>query len=243
MSPQKSGLLTRSAVQINAAVHENVEMTYSEKTEVRSSSKTRSFTHSTVNKTEKNPVAEANSGIEKNISTKCSKSKSSANKIVDPGYDLFENQKPVGSAIDAESSRSPAEDGESLVEKDGQIIKNVSKRVAKTVDAYLGEIATDVDLKVCSVMNPLKLSYAMTARNEGSPNAMTTDELSYATDELSYAVMDPLKLSYATDEQNVPNAMTTRNQIQADVSLVNRRRRFSISSCGALFTPSLLVSG
>ncbi|KAL2554511.1 uncharacterized protein Fot_08130 [Forsythia ovata] len=120
--------LTSSAVQRNTAIHENVEMTYSKQTKLRSSSKTRSVTHSTVNKAEKIPAVEANSGIEEKISTKCSKSKSSANKIAAQGNDLSQYQEPDGSPIDAESSRSPAEDGESLMEKDGQIIKNVSKR-------------------------------------------------------------------------------------------------------------------
>ncbi|CAA2973206.1 Hypothetical predicted protein [Olea europaea subsp. europaea] len=120
--------LTRSAVQRNAVVLENVEMTYSREIKLRSSSKARIVNHSTVKKAAKNPVAGANSGTERNISTKCSKSKFSTNKIAVPGYDLFENQKSVISAIDAESSRSPAEDGGSLVGKDRQIIKNVSTK-------------------------------------------------------------------------------------------------------------------
>ncbi|KAL2470855.1 Root phototropism protein 2 [Abeliophyllum distichum] len=129
-------------------------------------------------------------------------------------------------------------------------------RVAKTVDAYLGEISTYVDLsiskfngianlvpkgarkadddiyraidiylkahpnldeiereKVCSVMDPLKLSYE--ARVHASQNKRLPVQIV-----LHALYYDQLKLRSGTDDQNTPNAITTRNQLKADVSLV-----------------------
>ncbi|XP_022849491.1 root phototropism protein 2 isoform X1 [Olea europaea var. sylvestris] len=136
-----------------------------------------------------------------------------------------------------------------------EVCSTAMQRVAKTVDAYLGEIATYVDLsiskfngianlvpkgarkvdddlyraidiylkahpnldeiereKVCSVMDPLKLSYE--ARVHASQNKRLPVQIV-----LHALYYDQLKLRSGTDEQN-SNAMTTRNQLQADVSLV-----------------------
>ncbi|CAA2966232.1 root phototropism 2 [Olea europaea subsp. europaea] len=130
------------------------------------------------------------------------------------------------------------------------------QRVAKTVDAYLGEIATSVDLSiskfngianlvpkgarkvdddlyraidiylkthpnldeierenVCSVMDPLKLSYdarVHASQNKRLPVQIVLHALYY----------DQLKVRSGTDDQTMPNAVTTRNQLQADVSLM-----------------------
>ncbi|PNS91829.1 hypothetical protein POPTR_019G131600v4 [Populus trichocarpa] len=128
-------------------------------------------------------------------------------------------------------------------------------RVAKTVDSYLGEIATypeltiskfngiatlvrkgarkvDDDLyraidiylkahpnldemereKVCSVMDPLKLSYE--ARLHASQNKRLPVQIVLHT--LYY---DQLKLRSGADDQ--PDAAATRSQLQSDVSLVS----------------------
>ncbi|KAL2239601.1 root phototropism protein 2-like [Sesamum indicum] len=129
-------------------------------------------------------------------------------------------------------------------------------RVAKTVDAYLGEIATygelsiskfngianlvpktarkvDDDLyraidiylkahpnldeiereKVCSVMDPLKLSYE--ARVHASQNKRLPVQIV-----LHALYYDQLKLRSGADDHKTPDALTTRNQLQADTSLV-----------------------
>ncbi|XP_038896375.1 root phototropism protein 2 [Benincasa hispida] len=131
------------------------------------------------------------------------------------------------------------------------------QRVAKTVDAYLGEIATynelsiskfngianiipkfarkvDDDLyraidiylkahpnldeiereKVCSVMDPLKLSYE--ARVHASQNKRLPVQIV-----LHALYYDQLKLRSGTPEdRNIQDAAMTRTQAQADVSLV-----------------------
>ncbi|KAK4606896.1 hypothetical protein RGQ29_000935 [Quercus rubra] len=132
-------------------------------------------------------------------------------------------------------------------------------RVAKTVDAYLGEIATygelsiskfngianlvpkgarkvDDDLyravdiylkahpdldeiereKVCSVMDPLKLSYE--ARVHASQNKRLPVQIV-----LHALYYDQLKLRSGVEESNnrtPDNAITTRKQLQGDVSLI-----------------------
>lgn len=132
-------------------------------------------------------------------------------------------------------------------------------RVAKTVDAYLGEIATygelsiskfngianlvpkgarkvDDDLyravdiylkahpnldeiereKVCSVMDPLKLSYE--ARVHASQNKRLPVQIV-----LHALYYDQLKLRSGVEESNnrtPDNAITVRNQLQSDVSLI-----------------------
>lgn len=137
----------------------------------------------------------------------------------------------------------------------GDVCTTAMQRVAKTVDAYLGEIATYGDLsiskfngiailvpkgarkadddlyravdiylkahphldeiereKVCSVMDPLKLSYE--ARVHASQNKRLPVQIV-----LHALYFDQLKLrSGAADD--IPEAMATRNQLQADVSLV-----------------------
>ncbi|KAM0999009.1 hypothetical protein FF1_005773 [Malus domestica] len=128
-------------------------------------------------------------------------------------------------------------------------------RVAKTVDAYLGEIATcdelsiskfngianlipkgarkvDDDLyraidiylkahpnldeiereKVCSVMDALKLSYE--ARVHASQNKRLPVQIV-----LHALYYDQLKLRSGVDENDVQDAITTRSQVQHDVSL------------------------
>ncbi|XP_051142712.1 root phototropism protein 2-like isoform X2 [Andrographis paniculata] len=129
------------------------------------------------------------------------------------------------------------------------------QRVGKTVDAYLGEIATygelsiskfngianlvpkaarkvDDDLyraidiylkahpnldeiereKVCSAMDPLKLSYE--ARLHASQNKRLPVQIV-----LHALYYDQLKLRSGGDEHKTPDAAMTRNQLQADVSL------------------------
>ncbi|KAM1494613.1 hypothetical protein EV2_029887 [Malus domestica] len=128
-------------------------------------------------------------------------------------------------------------------------------RVAKTVDAYLGEIATCVGLsiskfngiaslipkgarkvdddlyraidiylkahpnldeiekeKVCSVMDALKLSYE--ARVHASQNKRLPVQIV-----LHALYYDQLKLRSGVDENDVQDAITTRSQVQHDVSL------------------------
>ncbi|XP_057514107.1 root phototropism protein 2-like [Actinidia eriantha] len=138
-----------------------------------------------------------------------------------------------------------------------EVCSTAMLRVAKTVDAYLGEIATyselsiskfngianlvpkaarkvDDDLyraidiylkahpnldeiereKACSVMDPLKLSHE--ARLHASQNKRLPVQIV-----LHALYYDQLKLrSGAEDTPNVPEAVTTRKQLQADVSLV-----------------------
>ncbi|KAL5711525.1 ATPase of 26S proteasome regulatory subunit 4 [Ranunculus cassubicifolius] len=131
------------------------------------------------------------------------------------------------------------------------------QRVAKTVDAYLSEIATYAELsiskfngiahlipkaarkvdddlyraidiylkahpnldeiereKVCSVMDPLKLSYEArvhASQNKRLPVQVVLPALYY----------DQLMLRSGVEDRNIPDAITTRNQLQTDVSLAN----------------------
>ncbi|KAL8516465.1 hypothetical protein ACS0TY_014935 [Phlomoides rotata] len=137
-----------------------------------------------------------------------------------------------------------------------EVCSTPMQRVAKTVDAYLGEIATygelsiskfngianlvpkatrkvDDDLyraidiylkahpnldeiereKVCSVMDPLKLSYE--ARVHASQNKRLPVQIV-----LHALYYDQLKLRSGAEDHKTPDAVTTRNQLQADVSLV-----------------------
>ncbi|KAK8698010.1 hypothetical protein V6N13_114142 [Hibiscus sabdariffa] len=138
-----------------------------------------------------------------------------------------------------------------------EVSSSAVQRVAKTVDAYLAEIATVVELtiskfngianlvpkgarkveddlyraidiylkshpnldeiereKVCSSMDPLKLSYE--ARVHASQNKRLPVQIV-----LHALYYDQLKLrSGGADDRNEPDAVTTRNQLQADVSLV-----------------------
>ncbi|KAL7124656.1 hypothetical protein ABFS83_14G063300 [Erythranthe nasuta] len=138
-----------------------------------------------------------------------------------------------------------------------EVCSTAMQRIAKTVDAYLGEIATygelsiskfngianlvpkaarkvDDDLyraidiylkahpnldeiereKVCSVMDPLKLSYE--ARVHASQNKRLPVQIV-----LHALYYDQLMLRSGADEddQKTPDAGSTRNQLQADVSL------------------------
>ncbi|KAI5679820.1 hypothetical protein M9H77_01047 [Catharanthus roseus] len=137
-----------------------------------------------------------------------------------------------------------------------EVSSTAMQRVAKTVDAYLGEIATYPDLtiskfngiailvpkgarkvdddlyraidiylkahpdldeiereKACSVMDPLKLSYdarVHASQNKRLPVQIVLHALYY----------DQLKIRSGAEDNTMPNAITTRNQLQADVSLV-----------------------
>ncbi|XP_075515305.1 root phototropism protein 2-like [Primulina tabacum] len=136
-----------------------------------------------------------------------------------------------------------------------EVCSTAMQRVAKTVDAYLGEIATHGDLsiskfngianlvpkaarkmdddlyravdiylkahpqldeiereKACSVMDALKLSYE--ARVHASQNKRLPVQIV-----LHALYYDQLKLRSGADEHKMPDATTTRNKIQADVSL------------------------
>ncbi|XP_022730075.1 root phototropism protein 2 [Durio zibethinus] len=137
------------------------------------------------------------------------------------------------------------------------VSSSAMQRVAKTVDAYLAELATIVEFsiskfngianlvpkgarkveddlyraidiylkahpnldeiereKACSSMDPLKLSYE--ARVHASQNKRLPVQIV-----LHALYYDQLKLrSGVADYRNEPNAVTTRNQLQADVSLV-----------------------
>lgn len=137
-----------------------------------------------------------------------------------------------------------------------EVCSPAMQRVAKTVDAYLSEIATyeelsiskfngiahlvpkaarkvDDDLyraidiylkahpnldeiereKVCSVMDALKLSYE--ARLHASQNKRLPVQIV-----LHALYFDQLKLRSGVDDQKAPDAITTRSQLQTDVSLV-----------------------
>lgn len=138
-----------------------------------------------------------------------------------------------------------------------EVCSTAMQRVAKTIDAYLGEIATCGDLsipkfngianlvpksarmvdddlyraidiylkahpnldeiereKVCSAMDPLKLSYEArvhASKNKRLPLQITLHALYY----------DQLKLRSGSDrDRNVKDAPMTRTQVQADVSLI-----------------------
>ncbi|KAJ7964331.1 BTB/POZ-like protein [Quillaja saponaria] len=67
--------------------------------------------------------------------------------------------------------------------------------------------------KVCSVMDPLKLSYE--ARVHASQNKRLPVQIV-----LHALYYDQLKLRSGVEERNVPNAETTRTQLKADVSLM-----------------------
>lgn len=66
---------------------------------------------------------------------------------------------------------------------------------------------------MCSVMDPLKLSYE--ARVHASQNKRLPVQIV-----LHALYYDQLKIRSGTEEHNVPDAVSTRNQLQADVSLV-----------------------
>lgn len=137
-----------------------------------------------------------------------------------------------------------------------EVCSTAMQRIAKTVDAYLGEIATygelsiskfngianlvpkgarkvDDDLyraidiylkahpnldeiereKVCSVMDPLKLSYdarVHASQNKRLPVQIVLHALYY----------DQLKLRSGPEDHKTTDAVTTRSQVQADTSLV-----------------------
>ncbi|KAE8039437.1 hypothetical protein FH972_011848 [Carpinus fangiana] len=139
----------------------------------------------------------------------------------------------------------------------GERCSTAMQRVAKTVDAYLGEIATYTDLsiskfngianlvpkaarkidddlyravdiylkahpnldeiereKVCSVLDPLKLSYE--ARVHASQNKRLPVQIV-----LHALYYDQLKLRSGVDDSSTgPDAVATRTQLQTDVTLI-----------------------
>ncbi|XP_015874685.2 root phototropism protein 2 [Ziziphus jujuba] len=137
-----------------------------------------------------------------------------------------------------------------------EVCSTAMHRVAKTVDAYLGEIATYTELsiskfngianlvpkgarkvdddlyraidiylkahpnldeiereKVCSVMDALKLSYE--ARVHASQNKRLPVQIV-----LHALYYDQLKLRSGVEDRNMQEAVTTKSQLQTDVSLV-----------------------
>ncbi|KAK1571720.1 hypothetical protein Q3G72_021869 [Acer saccharum] len=168
-------------------------------------------------------------------------------------FDLESVRKIVGGFVEKEKSMAVFSGGDFR-----EACSPAMHRVAKTVDAYLGEIATygelsiskfngianlvpkgsrkvDDDLyravdiflkthsnldeiereKVCSSMDPLKLSYE--ARVHASQNKRLPVQIV-----LHALYYDQLKLRSGTgiDDRTIPEAAATRNQLQADVSLV-----------------------
>ncbi|KAL4190066.1 hypothetical protein AMTRI_Chr08g168560 [Amborella trichopoda] len=137
-----------------------------------------------------------------------------------------------------------------------KVCSSAMQRVAKTIDTYLGEIATDADLsiskftsianlipkaakkfdddlyrsvdiylkahpnldeiereKVCSVMDPLKLSYE--ARVHASQNKRLPVQIV-----LHALYYDQLKIRSGKEDAKNFDASFTRNQVQADISLI-----------------------
>lgn len=167
-------------------------------------------------------------------------------------FDLESARKIISGFVEKEKSVGVFNGGDFR-----EVCSTAMLRVAKTVDAYLGEIATypeltiskfngiailvpktarkvDDDLyravdiylkahqnldeiereKVCSVMDPLKLSYE--ARVHASQNKRLPVQIV-----LHALYYDQLRIRSGTeDNNNTQNAITTRNQLQADVSLV-----------------------
>ncbi|MBA0796931.1 hypothetical protein Gohar_007661 [Gossypium harknessii] len=105
-------------------------------------------------------------------------------------------------------------DGERLFDLDSvrRIISGfVEKEKSMASHPNLDEIERE---KVCSSMDPLKLSYE--ARVHASQNKRLPVQIV-----LHALYYDQLKLrSGGADDRNQPDAVTTRNQLQADVSLV-----------------------
>nr|XP_043635459.1 root phototropism protein 2 [Erigeron canadensis] len=165
-------------------------------------------------------------------------------------FDLESVRKIISGFVEKEKSVSVFNGGDFR-----EVASTAMLRVAKTVDAYLGEIATaselsiskfngianlvpknarkfDDDLyraidiflkahpnldeiereKVCSVMDPFKLSYE--ARVHASQNKRLPVQIV-----LHALYFDQLQLRSGKNETNVPDALSMRSQVQADVSL------------------------
>nr|GEV56802.1 root phototropism protein 2 [Tanacetum cinerariifolium] len=165
-------------------------------------------------------------------------------------FDLESVRRIISGFVEKEKSVSVFNGGDFK-----EVSSTAMLRVAKTVDAYLGEIATcnelsiskfngvanlvpknarkfDDDLyraidiflkahpnldeiereKVCSAMDPFKLSYearAHASQNKRLPVQMVLHALYF----------DQLQIRSGKDEKNTPDALSMRSQVQADVSL------------------------
>ncbi|GAA0140859.1 hypothetical protein LIER_02131 [Lithospermum erythrorhizon] len=165
--------------------------------------------------------------------------------------DLESVRRIVSGFVDREKSVSVFNGGDFR-----EVCSTATQRVAKTVDAYLGEIATYGDLsiskfngianlvpksarkadddiyraidiylkahqnldeiereKVCSVMDPLRLSYEArvhASQNKRLPVQVVLHALYY----------DQLKIRSGVEDHQTPKNAPIKNQLQADVSLV-----------------------
>ncbi|GJX51591.1 root phototropism protein 2 [Tanacetum coccineum] len=165
-------------------------------------------------------------------------------------FDLESVRRIISGFVEKEKSVSVFNGGDFK-----EVSSTAMLRVAKTVDAYLGEIATcnelsiskfngvanlvpknarkfDDDLyraidiflkahpnldeiereKVCSAMDPFKLSYE--ARVHASQNKRLPIQMV-----LHALYFDQLQIRSGKDEKNTPDALSMRSQVQADVSL------------------------
>ncbi|KAK3025845.1 hypothetical protein RJ639_041293 [Escallonia herrerae] len=165
-------------------------------------------------------------------------------------FDLESVRKIISGFVEKEKSVAVFNGGDFR-----EVSSTAMLRVTKTVDAYLGEIATHAELsiskfngianlppkmarkvdddlyraidiylkahpnldeiereKVCSVMDPLKLSYE--ARVHASQNKRLPVQIV-----LHALYYDQLKIRSGVEERSLPDASTTRNQLQVDVSL------------------------
>ncbi|KAD6119937.1 hypothetical protein R6Q59_025972 [Mikania micrantha] len=165
-------------------------------------------------------------------------------------FDLESVRRIISGFVEKEKSVSVFNGGDFR-----EVSSTAMLRVAKTVDAYLGEIATiselsiskfngianlvpknarkfDDDLyraidiylkahpnldeiereKVCSAMDPLKLSYE--ARVHASQNKRLPVQIV-----LHALYFDQLQIRSGKDDRSTPDALSMRSQVQADVSL------------------------
>ncbi|XP_024981576.1 root phototropism protein 2 [Cynara cardunculus var. scolymus] len=165
-------------------------------------------------------------------------------------YDLESVRRIISGFVEKEKSVSVFNGGDFR-----EISSTAVLRVAKTVDAYLGEIATVAELsiskfngianlvpknarkldddlyraidiylkahpnldeiereKVCSAMDPLRLSYE--ARVHASQNKRLPVQIV-----LHALYFDQLQIRSGKTENNTPDALSMRSQVQADVSL------------------------
>ncbi|KAJ9565094.1 hypothetical protein OSB04_001060 [Centaurea solstitialis] len=165
-------------------------------------------------------------------------------------YDLESVRRIISGFVEKEKSVSVFNGGDFR-----EVSSTAMLRVAKTVDAYLGEIATVAELsiskfngianlvpknarkmdddlyraidiylkahpnldeiereKVCSAMDPLRLSYE--ARVHASQNKRLPVQIV-----LHALYFDQLQIRSGKNEKSTPDALSMRSQVQADVSL------------------------
>ncbi|KAL3839548.1 hypothetical protein ACJIZ3_024139 [Penstemon smallii] len=120
--------VTRAQAQKNIEMHESTQITETKEIQLRTSSKTRRATRSTVDAADKIELKEANDTIEENVPTKLSKLNSSAKNITALQNCLSDNNKPILSPFQSETSTPSAEIEENLLETDGVIIKVDSEK-------------------------------------------------------------------------------------------------------------------